>query len=261
MALQSRQRAAATTGRITAPGAAIGAVLLAHKVVPRGLRAAIDAGWIVQDPSPITRRALTTPNTRRVLNVIDYEVLWLALHLDVDEIDADAFARKLRRRSQQYADDARMLRERTALIEQVIGPELESTLARTHANARRSGEVLADLELARDHLAASATIAADWHRRYEGVVARAERRASMRYSGRWRAAVLGWLLRTLGAGWTRRNLAELIIASETDFTPTRRPPCSAFVGGNSANQLADRIKHIIASHAKPDHRSGTHRQS
>lgn len=243
MALHSRQRVATTTGRIASPGAAIGAVLLGHKIAPRGLRGAIDAGWIVRVPSTITRRAL---------RVIDHEVLWLALHLDVDEIDAGVFSRKLRERSEQWAADARTLRERAALIGRALSPGLDRALARQlrdRQGARIVGTMLADLEHARDVLILRAAFAADWRLRYEQAITRAERRRSPRYAGRWRAAVLGWLLRRLGAKWTRRNLAELIIASMTDFTREHRPPCSAFVDGNDVDMFADRIKHMLARHA------------
>jgi hypothetical protein len=84
--------------------------------------------------------------------------------------------------------------------------------------------------------------------RFDIALARAERRRSPRYAGRWRAGVLAWLLRVLGGGWTRRDLAELIIASATDFTRGHRPPCAAFVDGADVDALADRIKHMLARH-------------
>ena len=67
------------------------------------MRAAIDAScWIVREPQAITKCALKR---------IDHEVLWLALHLDVDEIVASATASKLRRRCEQWSADARRLRQ------------------------------------------------------------------------------------------------------------------------------------------------------
>jgi hypothetical protein len=228
-----------------APGAAILATL--YPTAPGDLHAAIAAGWIVRAPKPITRRAIRT---------IHHETLRLALHLDTD--DASAFVESMHVRCAQLRDAARLLRERASILARVVGPELDVAVARLGGHARgdelsrerwlrRSANLLADLEESRDHLAAIATAAEIQHGRYRAAVARAEHRSSPKYSGHWRAIVLGWLRRELG-GWTLRELAQLIIATATDFTREHRPPCSAFVDGATVDQLADRIKHLLARH-------------
>jgi hypothetical protein len=212
------------------------------------LPAAIDADWIVRYPDLVTKRAL---------KVIDHEVLWLALHLDTD--NASVFVEAARRRCKQLADDAHTLRARATMLDRVVGPELDMAIARLAGHHRggelarkrwlkKSAYMLADLEDARDQLNAIATTAEINHGHYQGVVALMERRRSPKHSGEWRAAVLRWLLRKLGADWTRRNLAELIIASQRDYTREHRPPCAAFVGGADVDTLADHIKRLLARH-------------
>jgi hypothetical protein len=248
---QGRPRAATTNAKIAAPGAALGAAFLHRKIPPRGLPAAIDADWIVREPKLVTKRAL---------KVIDHEVLWLALHLDTD--NASAFVEAVRRRCEQLADDARTLRARATMLDRVVGPELDMAIAHLAGHHRggelarkrwlkKSAYMLADMEDACDQLNAIATTAEINHGHYRGVAALMERRRSPKHSGQWRAVVLAWLLRVLGAGgkrWTHRDLAELIIVSQGDYTREHRPPCSAFADGASVCQLADRIKHSLARH-------------
>lgn len=242
------RRAGANSMRM--PGAAIVAPIVRriNGSVAGDVRAAIDAGWLVREPEAITKRAL---------KAIDHETLWLALHLDTDK-EASASVRALRTRYQQWATDARTLRRRVALIDQVIGPELDRTLertcvspfGRTRVDTERVVTTLSALRLALADHADYATVTS-W--RFDIMHERSDRRRSPRYAGRWRAAVLRWLLRVLsehdehGKRWTLRDLAALIVASKTDFT---RAPCPAFVADADATIIYERIKKVLARNRK-----------
>jgi hypothetical protein len=191
-------------------------------VKPGNLRAAIDAEWIVREPSEITKRAL---------QAIDHETLWCAFHLDADLPGNERTVRHscaaAKRRDEDLHERAELV-QRSALNLSPLIDGLATSLPdeqNEHLHAV-ANTVIAAASMMLNGLEALATVAKYRRRKIELGHATLRQLNGRNTAAKWRGKVLTWLHGVLGETWSVHDLAKLILATESDWT---HPPCPELV--------------------------------
>lgn len=203
------------------------------------IRAAVDAGWVIANPSREFVAAM---------RVLDHEQLWQVLHLD---IRSDVLFGRLGKENRANGASAKALRERLKDFRAATRGLPELTAGRRGVSTDAVTDVIGALATIDNALELASLNAHLDSARAQHYTAVYDRMARPRAAARLRLTQLHWLHRALVADgpsrWTYRRLAKLVLASRGDFI---YPPCPNYASEHTEDQLEELLSRQLPSLGK-----------